>query len=261
MQSYNQPKLHPVNQEEPDYPVSKKEPEYPVSKVEPDSPVSKMVEPDSPVSKEEPDGPVSKESLTLKRMEMLLNISTKMATFETLDGMLGALVDIIVLALDADRATVFLHDKQANELYSLVARGNFHQEIRMSVDKGVAGHVFMKKKGAIVNDAYSDKRFDRSVDDKTGYKTESILCDPIKTVKGEIIGVAQVLNKRNGRFTQEDLDLLDAVTTQAAVALKTTQIVEHMKSREREMKVLNKVIADITSEIDLGKILTESDGP
>ncbi|WP_207680186.1 GAF domain-containing protein [Desulfonema magnum] len=245
MQSYNQPKLHPVNQEDPDIVISEEIPDIVISEKEPDI----------LISEEKSDSSATKGKLTLKRAEMLLNISKKMAGFETLDGMLGTLVDIIVSALDADRATVFLHDKEADELYSLVARGNFHHEIRMSMDKGVAGYVFMKGKGAIVNDAYSDKRFDKSVDKKTGYKTESILCDPIKTVKGEIIGVAQVLNKRNGRFTQDDLELLDAVTSQAAVALKTTQIVEHMKSREREMKVLNKVIADITSEIDLGAIL------
>ncbi len=191
------------------------------------------------------------------RAEMLLNISKTMAGFENLDEMLGALVDIIVKELNADRATVFLHDKEANELYSRVARGNFLHEIRVGAEKGVVGFVFTKGEHAIVNEAYKDSRFDKSVDEKTGYKTESILCDPIKTVKGEIIGVAQVLNKRNGEFTEDDLTLLDAMTTQAAVALKTSQIVEEMrKAREREKELLA-VVADITSEIDLGKILNK----
>lgn len=191
------------------------------------------------------------------RAEMLLNISKTMAGFENLDEMLGALVDIIVKELNADRATVFLHDKEANELYSRVARGNFLHEIRIGAEKGVVGFVFTEGEHAIVNKAYEDSRFDKSVDEKTGYKTESILCDPIKTVKGEIIGVAQVLNKRNGEFTEDDLTLLDAMTTQAAVALKTSQIVEEMrKAREREKELLA-VVADITSEIDLGKILNK----
>jgi len=191
------------------------------------------------------------------RAEMLLNISKTMAGFENLDEMLGALVDIIVRELDADRATVFLHDKEANELYSRVARGNFLHEIRIGAEKGVVGFVFTEGEHAIVNNAYNDSRFDKSVDEKTGYKTESILCDPIKTVKGEIIGVAQVLNKRKGKFTKDDLKLLDAMTTQAAVALKTSQIVEEMrKAREREKELLA-VVADITSEIDLGKILNK----
>ena len=191
------------------------------------------------------------------RAEMLLNISKTMAGFENLDEMLGALVDIIVKELNADRATVFLHDKDANELYSRVARGNFLHEIRVGAEKGVVGFVFTNGEHAIVNDAYNDSRFDKSVDEKTGYKTESILCDPIKTVKGEIIGVAQVLNKRNGKFIEDDLKLLDAMTTQAAVALKTSQIVEEMKKARAREKELLAVVADITSEIDLGKILNK----
>jgi adenylate cyclase len=192
-----------------------------------------------------------------KRAEMLLTISKTMATFESLDGMLGALVDVIVAELNADRATVFMHDKEAGELYSRIARGNFQHEIRMAADKGVAGHVFNTGQSAVVNKAYADPHFDKTIDEKTGYVTKNILCAPIKTVKGEVIGVAQVLNKRNGDFTAEDLGLLDAMTAQAAVALKTSQIVEQMnKARKREKELLD-IVADITSEIDLGKILAK----
>ena len=205
--------------------------------------------------------------MNAERAKMLLEISKTMATYESLEGMLGALVDVIVSELNADRATVFLHDKEAGELYSRVARGNFQHEIRMAADKGVAGHVFNTGEIAIVDDAYKDKHFDRTIDEKTGYTTKTILCAPIKTVKGEVIGVAQVLNKRKDKtatdkdkepvFTEQDLELLDAMTTQAAVALKTTQIVEQMKvARKREKELLD-VVADITSEIDLGKILTK----
>jgi adenylate cyclase len=204
---------------------------------------------------EKKDSEEEEESPEKKRVKMLLNISKTMADFESLDRMLGALVDIIVAELDADRATVFLHDKENNELYSRVARGNFQHEIRMAYDKGVAGYVFKTGEGTIVDDAYADERFDSTIDEKIGFKTRNILCAPIKTGKNEIIGVAQVLNKRKGGFTKEDLELLDDMTSQAAVALKTTQIVEHMKHvREREMELLD-VVADITSEIDLGKIL------
>ncbi len=195
-------------------------------------------------------------NVKISHTEMLLNISKTLAGFETLDEMLAALVDIIVSEVDADRTTVFLHDKEDSELYSRVALGSFHREIRMADKSGVAGNVFSTGKAEIVNDAYANKHFDPKIDEKTGFKTRNILCVPIKTVKGEIIGVTQVLNKRKGaNFTEEDLNLVDIMMTQAALALKTAQIVEQMKhERENEKKLLD-VIADITSEIDLTKIL------
>jgi adenylate cyclase len=191
----------------------------------------------------------------VNRAEMLLNISQSMAAYQTLDEMLEALIDIIISEVDAERGTIFLHDKETDELYSRVARGNIKREIRLPEKIGVAGHVFNTGTGAIVHDAYSDPHFDRSVDEKTGYVTKSILCAPIRTIKGDVIGVAQALNKKHGRFTDEDLALLKAMTTQAAVALQTIQFVEKIKkSRDQEMEFF-KVVSDVISEIELNTVL------
>ena len=64
---------------------------------------------------------------------------------------------------------------------------------------------------------------------RTGYRTESIICVPIRTLSGEIIGVMQCLNKRNASFTSEDLDLLSEMTSQAAIALQSRQYVEQIE--------------------------------
>ena len=72
---------------------------------------------------------------------------------------------------------------------------------------------------------------------------------------GEVIGVAQALNKKKGRFTQRDMGFMEAMTTQAAVALQSTQLVENVKrERAREMQFLD-VVSDVTSEIDLSTLL------
>ena len=79
--------------------------------------------------------------------------------------------------------------------------------------------------------------------------------------KNEIIGVAQVLNKKKGRFTKEDLGLLEAITTQASIALQSTQFVEKMiKTREKEMEFLD-VVSDVTVPlVKLGTTLAENAG-
>ncbi len=195
--------------------------------------------------------------MDLERANMLLGVSETMATCENLDEVLQKLVDILIKGVSADRGTIFLKDKDSQELYSRVVRGNYQHEIRIISDKGVAGNVFTTGDIANVPEPYKDDRFDKSIDEKTGYITESILCVPIRTVKGDIIGVAQLLNKEEGSipFTIEDEIFVNDVTTQAAVGLETTQIVEQInKAREKEKELLD-IVADITSEIDLGKIL------
>jgi adenylate cyclase len=191
----------------------------------------------------------------LRQAEMLLNISQRVAAIESLDEVLSTLVDITTAETDSERSTLFLNDEETGELYSRVAQGNFHREIRLLNNSGVAGHVFQTGEGLVINDAYKDARFNRSVDEQTGFITRSILAAPIKTVKGELIGVAQALNKRRGRFTKDDLALLEAMTTQATVALQSAQFVERMKTlRKQEVEFLD-IVSDLTSEIDLSTLL------
>jgi len=81
-----------------------------------------------------------------------------------------------------------------------------------------------------VPDAYEDARFNQSIDQKSGFTTRNILCVPVRTVRGEVIGVAQTLNKRDGGFTDEDLTLVQAINTQVAIVLQGTMYVERMNA-------------------------------
>jgi len=197
------------------------------------------------------------ERIRLRQAEMLLSVSRTIAAIDTLDEMLTTLVEIATREVNAERGTIFLYDTGSDELYSRVAQGNFQREIRILSNSGVAGHVYTTGVGAIVHAAYEDERFNPFIDEMTGYITKSILCSPIKTVKNEIIGVAQILNKKEGRFTEDDLSILEAMTTQASVALQNTQFVELMKkTRLQELEFFD-VVTDVTSEIDLGSILNK----
>jgi len=191
----------------------------------------------------------------LWQAELLLELSRKVAALESLDEVLNALVEITTRELGAERGTLFLNDPATNELYSRVAQGDLSREIRILNNSGISGHVFQSGEGVIIHDAYSDERFNRSIDERTGFQTKSILCVPIHTIKGVCIGAAQVLNKKEGQFSQDDLELLAAMTTQAAVALQSAQFIEQVgRTRTQEMAFLD-MIADLTSEIDLSVLL------
>jgi len=100
--------------------------------------------------------------------------------------------------LGADRASVFLLSDDKSSLRLMMAEGA--KEITVPVGVGIAGGVAAT--GAMVNipDCYEDSRFDPSFDKKTGYKTNSMLCSPIRDRDGEVVGVLQVRCHERGRW-------------------------------------------------------------
>jgi len=191
----------------------------------------------------------------LRHLELMLEVTRRMAGYDTLDEVLRALVDMTTTELNAERGSLFLNDPDTNELYSRVAQGNIQREIRILNNSGVAGYVYTAGEALIINDAYADARFNRSIDEQTGFTTHNILCVPIKTVKGEIIGVAQTLNKRTGKFTRHDLNLLEAMTSQGTLALQSAQFIERMQAiRRQEMEFID-VVSEVTADIKLGSLL------
>jgi len=191
----------------------------------------------------------------LKLVELLLEVSRKMAAYDSLDDVLRALVEMTTTALGAERGTLFLNDAATNELYSRVAQGNIKHEIRILNTSGIAGFVFTSGESVLISEAYSDPRFNRSVDEQTGFVTHNILCTPIRTVKGEIIGVAQTLNKKKGNFTKRDLSILEAMTTQGTLALQGAVFIERMKAvRQQEMEFVD-VVSEMTADIKLSSLL------
>ena len=187
--------------------------------------------------------------------ETLVDVSRTVAALDTLDEILASLVSMTAAVLRAERATLFLNDTMTNELYSRSMTDQGPREIRMLNDKGIAGKVLRTGQGLVVNDAYAHPDFNAEVDETTGYGTRQILCAPIRTGRGELIGVAQVLNRLDGQFGDDDLQLLEAMTTQAALALTSSQRDERSRAQAaREMEFVD-LVADITSEIDLDALL------
>ncbi|MBF0138897.1 MAG: GAF domain-containing protein [Magnetococcales bacterium] len=191
----------------------------------------------------------------MSQLEMLLSISRQVAANETLEEMLKTIVELTTERIHSERGSIFLNDERTGELYTRYAQGHVRREIRILNNQGIAGHVFQAGQGVIIPDAYQDSRFDPSVDKETGFVTRSILCAPIRSAKGSVIGVVQSLNKREGTYDEEDLKLLEAMTQQAAIILENAQQIERMEiTRRLEMDFLE-MVSDITSEIEIDSLL------
>lgn len=182
----------------------------------------------------------------------LVKIGQAVAAEKNIDVLIRTIAEETRTALNADRCTVFLYDKKTDELYSKVATGlDDVKELRIPANKGLAGHVVKTGETINIKDAYSDKRFNKSVDKKTGYRTKTILCMPIKNFNQEIIGVFQVLNKFDETFTIDDEDLLVAIASSAGISLENAQLFEAQNKMIEEQKVIfDSFIETLASSID-----------
>ena len=181
----------------------------------------------------------------------LVKIGRSITALTDINVLLKVIAEETKNAMQADRCTVFIYDKEKNELWSKVALGMDSQEIRFPADKGLAGYVVKTGETLNIADAYTDRRFNKDVDSKTGYHTKTILCMPIKNNNQEIIGAFQVLNKVDGTFTKNDEDLLVAIGGSASIALENAQLFEQQKQLYKEQKELfESFINTLASSID-----------
>ncbi len=181
----------------------------------------------------------------------LVNIGQAVAAEKDINTLIKTIAEETKTALNADRCTVFLYDKEKDELYSKVATGIDTKELRIPANKGLAGHVVHTGETINIKDAYNDNRFNPEVDKKTGYRTKTILCMPIKNFNQEIIGVFQVLNKFDEYFTPDDEDLLVAIASSAGISLENAQLFEKQRKLLEEQKVvLDSFIETLAASID-----------
>lgn len=188
---------------------------------------------------------------------VLLELANVLGDELRLDVLLPRLIDLVTRTLRADRATLFLHDAERNELYSRLARGGQVREIRIPAAAGIAGAAFTSCSTLNIADAYADPRFNPEVDRRTGYRTRNMLCVPLRNRAGATIGVTQVLNKEGGPFTAADEALLATVTAHAAAALEQAQLLEKLeRARQEEARTLE-LMAAISSELNIEALLAK----
>jgi signal transduction histidine kinase len=205
-----------------------------------------------------------------KKTALVRDIWRAMSSGLELDRLLALIMDKVTQLMEADRSTLYLLSDDGATLWSKVLQGDEFSVIRLAVGEGIAGWVAASGELVNIPDAYSDKRFQPAVDVKSGYRTRSILCAPMRNSKGEIIGVLQVLNKQaGGPFTAEDGDLLTALATQAGMSIENSKLyhsvlaknVELMRARDQleqrthELNVLYEIEKLMNAELDLDPLL------
>ena len=164
-------------------------------------------------------------------LEPILAVATKLAAPYDLETMLAEVAAAAKRVLHAERSSVWLYERDADELVLRVAADL--APVRIKAGTGLVGACARSREIINVPDCYADPRFDSSTDRRSGYRTRCLLTLPLVDHKGLLVGVMQVLNKAGGAFDAGDEALGAVLAAQCAVALQRTLMTEQLVEGER----------------------------
>jgi Nif-specific regulatory protein len=166
------------------------------------------------------------QSAAVKRLHALLAIGQQLVEQRETVSLLEHIAEQAVKLLDCERASIFLWDQGRQELVGRPALGLPGGELRLPADSGVVGKVLQSGQIAQVDDVRADSTWNAQVDSRSGFQTRNLLCVPMVDSTGNRVGVFEVMNKKQGRFTAEDIETLGLLAGQTTAAV--------LSVRERE---------------------------
>ncbi|MCH8841021.1 MAG: sigma 54-interacting transcriptional regulator, partial [Planctomycetes bacterium] len=152
-----------------------------------------------------------------------------------MEALLQAMAETATELLAADRASIFLWDKANKTLVGRPALGLKDDELRIPDDTGIVGQVIQTGEPRRVGGGLDEDQIARAVDKETGYHTKTLLCVPLRSPAGKLLGAFEVLNKLEGRFSEEDERGLLELASHAAVALENTKQLEELLSKHQRL--------------------------
>lgn len=195
----------------------------------------------------------------LERLGLLYEVGQSLAGTLDLQKLLHDTMQLVADAMRAHASTLMLVDPVDPDylVFEVAhgAKGEQLQRYRMPKSEGVAGWVATHGTPVIVNSPDHDTRFNRNVDLRTGFLTRNILCVPMK-MKGEVIGVLQVLNKSEGDgFDDEDLELLLTIASQAAISVENARLYRNLREeRDRIIAAQEEIRRELSRNLHDGAV-------
>ena len=162
--------------------------------------------------------------LSHKKMAILLDVASSVSGTLDLGELITQIVERIAEALQCERSSYFVYDRDVHELWSMEAHGSELKEIRFPATAGLAGACATTAQVVRISDAYDDERFNPAFDIQSGYRTRTVMCMPVHNREGAITGVVQVINRLEGRFDDDDEELLKAIAAQIGVAVDNARL-------------------------------------
>ena len=169
----------------------------------------------------------------IKRLTSIVEASKLLNSTLDLRRLLEIILEVATKQCQAVKGTIYLVDHQKKEIWSEVQKGKRKVVIHLPFGRGIAGTVAKTGETVNIRDAHEDKRFYPGIDERTGFRTRSMICAPMRDGRGKIVGVFQLMNKRRGFFTRHDVEFLETLSVHAALAIDKARL--HQEALEKEL--------------------------
>ncbi|GGI46759.1 hypothetical protein GCM10008018_18680 [Paenibacillus marchantiophytorum] len=192
--------------------------------------------------------------LELGRTMQLFDVSLEVNSTIHKQDLLVKIMETSSRIMNAEASSVILVDEEKGELFfdlALGTKGDEVREIRLKIGEGIAGWVAQTGQSVKIDDAAQDERWSSKVAKRVDYPTRSMLCVPLIS-KGKIIGVLQVLNKRDGaHFSERDLQLLESIASPIAASLENAMLYDALEKTTATKERMESELR-IATEIQMG---------
>lgn len=172
----------------------------------------------------------------------ILRMSRNLTADMSFEQLLESIIDKTGRIMDADRTSLYLIDRDKNEIWTKVAQEV--DEIRIPVGSGISGRVALTGQKMNVEDAWENPFFNKEFDVRNNYRTRSVLCMPVRNARQDMTGVLQVLNKAgDSQFDKNDEIILEAIASQVAVTLENHSLMTEIQvSFESSIRTLSATV-------------------
>lgn len=184
---------------------------------------------------------------TIRQLSRLAEISAILNSTLDPDRLLQFIIETAADLLGCEAASILLYDEDARKLIFAAATGSDPAElaqIPVPIESSIAGTIFTSGYPLVINDASQDPRLFRQVGDKVKLQTRSLLGVPMRLRGQQTVGVLEALNKHKGDFTPTDVQLLDVIAAQAAVAIHNARLVQQLQQAYADLKEADKLKTD-----------------
>jgi len=174
-------------------------------------------------------------------MGTLYHIANTVTSSLDLDTCLEKVIQELKTLLDVEDGSILLLDREKQQLYfktTLTGDVSKLAQFRLKLGEGIAGWVAKEGRPLLINDARQDPRFFSGIDQSTGFSTRSILAVPLVSPKG-VLGVLELLNKRNGDFADSDLQLMTSVAASVSIAVENAQLYSQLLAANEALRQAN----------------------
>jgi Nif-specific regulatory protein len=178
-------------------------------------------------------------------LNLLLEVSQSLYQYLDIDDLIQHIIRLIRKLMDAEAVSVILHDEKKDEFVfrwlqdERTAAETRLKAMRFPIDQGIAGSVYASGKPEMIHSIADDSRHFKNIDHLTRSKTKSMIAVPLDKKK-KIIGVLEVLNKKNGAFDEKDLELLLTIAPIMAMALDNARMYAELEEDLKELQVSDK---------------------